>query len=194
MEKKVLWGLAILLCLIFVLRPLPTSDLIVRVYFEDITGDCCVLYYITEDRSEFSDEQKVVSEIDPVQKKVEFRLDGSFEGHITNLRLDFPHLNEQLICVKSITVSSAGVVRKDYNPCNFFMDENIESSHEASVTLVYPRNRAYISAGSDDPYIVLSPALVKQIGSYYSHRTFSRVALCLFLFGAYMISKRKIFI
>ena len=93
--------------------------------------------------------------------QVSFLLDGSLEGHLTGLRLDFPH-SEQLIGIKTVTVSSAGVIQKEYNPCHFFAPENITLNHNADVTLVLPRNRVYVSAGADDPFLILSDALPNQ--------------------------------
>ncbi len=193
MKKFLIWGLAILLSLIFIFLPFPASDLIIRVYFDEIAGDSCVLYYTTNENHSFSEEQSVSSDIDYAQKKVEFRLNGNLEGHLANLRLDFPHLTEQLICIKSVTLSSAGVIHKEYNPCSFFAEENIASTQETSITLVHPRNRAYLSTGSNDPYILLAPGLIRQIEDSYSHQTISRLALCLFLFGSYVFARKRLF-
>lgn len=191
--KKLMWVFAILLSFIFIMIPFPASDLIIRIYFDDIEGDYCALYYATDEQNYLSEEQCVSSKIDYVQNKVEFRLDGDLEGHLTNLRLDFPHLTEQLICVKSITISSAGVIQREYDPCSFFADANIALSHETSVTLVHPRNRVYLSIGPDDPYIMLSTTFIRQIEECYSHQTISRFALCLFLFGVYAFARKKLF-
>lgn len=191
--KKLMWGLAILLLFIFVLLPFPASDLIIRIYFNEIEGDSCVLYYATDEQNYLSEEQCVPSVIDYTQNRVEFRLDSSLEGHLTSLRLDFPHLTEQLICVRSITISSAGVIQREYNPCVFFAEENIAFSHETDVTLVHPRNWAYLSIGPDDPYLMLSDILIRQIEDCYSHQTVSRFALCLFLVGVCVFARKKLF-
>lgn len=193
MKKFLIWGFATLLSLIFIFLPFPASDLIIRIYFDEIAGDFCVLYYTTDENPSFSEAQSVSSDIDYAQKKVEFRLNGNLEGHLDNLRLDFPHLTEQLICIKSITLSSAGIIHKEYTPCSFFAEENIASTHETSIALVHPRNRAYLSAGSDDPYILLAPGLIRQIEDCYSHQTISRLTLCLFLFGAYFFARKRLF-
>lgn len=194
MKKFLIWGSAILLSLLFVFLPSSASDLIIRVYFDEIAGNSCALYYTTDEDPAFSDAQCIVADIDYAQKKVEFRLKGDLEGHLDSLRLDFPHLTEQLVCVKNITLSSAGVIQKQYDPCHFFAGENIASAHEVSVTYIYPRNRAYLSAGADDPYIVLSPEFTRQIGNHYSHQIISRLTLCLFLFGTYLLARKKLFV
>lgn len=193
LKKKLIWGFVILLSCIFIFIPFPASDLIIRVYFDDIEGDYCALYYTTDTQSNWSEEQCVSSKIDYAQKSVAFRLDGSLEGHLTSLRLDFPHSDEQLICIKTITVSSAGVIQKEYNPCSFFADENITSIHEASINLVRPKGRTYLSVTPDDPYVVFSTTLTRQIEACYSHQVLSRLALCLFLLGIYAFDRKKIF-
>lgn len=194
MKKKLIGGFALLLALLFILMPLPASDLIIRIYFDDITGHSCALYYSTDAEKNLLPEQYITSEIDYAQMRVEFRLDGSLENQLTSLRLDWPHLTEQLICVKNISISSGGVIRKEYNPCYFFADGNISSSHETYVTLVHPRNRAYLMTGTDDPYQILSDTLVDEIKGYYNHRILSRICLCLFIAGCWFFGKKKLFI
>lgn len=193
MKKKIIMGGVFLLALLFVLMPLPASDLIIRVYFDDIAGDFCSLYYSTDENKSFSAEQCILSEIDYTQNSVEFRLDGALEKELTALRLDWPQSVEQLICVKDISISSGGVIQKQYNPCCFFADENIAFAHETSVTTVLPRNRAYLLIGADDPYQILSDISVEEIKSCYSHRIISRICLCLFIVGCFFFAGKKLF-
>lgn len=193
LKKCILPALCLLLALAFILAPLPASDLILRIYFDDITGDSCVLYYSADAEKSLSPDRCLTSPIDGGKKSVEFRLDGSLENRLTALRLDWPHLTEQLICVKSITLSSGGVIRKEYNPCYFFAEGNIASSHETTASLVWPRDRAYLLTGADDPYQLLSDELTKEIGSFYSHRTLSRICLCLFLAGCCFFARKRLF-
>lgn len=193
MNKKIIcYCVALLAACAFVLIPLPATDLIIRVYFTDIVGSDCSLYYTTDFDGSFSENQRIISNIDYDNMSVEFRLDGSLENHITNLRLDFP-VEEQLIGIKDITASSAGIIRKSYNPCDFFADENIAFTNDASVTLVHPRNRAYISTGNVDPFIGLSAPLIKQLQRHYSHLMLSRFFICAFIGSCYALSRKKLF-
>lgn len=193
MNKKLV-GLcfAVILAIAFILVPLPASDLIIRVYFDNIADGTYALYYTTDSQDTFSEDRCIVSEIDSAQNRVEFRLDGSLEGHLTNLRLDFPQA-EQLICVRNITASSSGIIRRSYNPCSFFADENIAFSHETSVSPVYSRRIAYLSTGSNDPYIGLSASLIGQLQNCYGHRTRSRLLLCLMIAGSCLLARKKLF-
>lgn len=193
MKKKVILGAALLMAMVFVLVPFPASDLIIRIYFDDIQGDACCLYYSIDLEKGFSGEGYVSCEIDLDQKMVEYRIDGSVEDKLTALRLDWPNSLEQVICVKSITVSSGGVVKKEFNPCVFFADENIAFAHETSVTLVHPRNRAYLSCGADDPYQVLSDSMTEEIRDSFSHRRLSRLCLCIFLAASLFLAKKNLF-
>ena len=191
-KKLVCHCFAILFALVFILLPLPASDLIIRIYFTEISGDSCSLYYTTDTDGAFSENQVITSAINYNDMSVEFRLDGSLENHITNLRLDFPQ-EEQLIGIKNITASSAGIIRKSYNPCEFFAEENIAFSNESSVTLVHPRNQVYILTGSTDPFIGLSASLINRLQHHFSHRMLSRFLICVFIGTCYVLSGKRLF-
>lgn len=141
----------VLLTTLFVFWPLSPGDLHIRLYFEEITGDKCALYYTTDLDGGYSEDRCIVSPIEG-GKQVDFRLDASLAGHIQNLRIDWPNQN-QLLCVKSVTVSSAGVVQKEFNPCDFF--SNIVSQNDiADQSIVRIRKRAYILTEANDPYMI----------------------------------------
>ena len=184
--------IVMLIALIYIFFPHPASDLYLRITFEELEGDTCYLYYATDTDSSFSEDKCIASKVDPDTMQASFRLDGSLVGHLTGLRLDFPHI-EQLVGIKTVTVSSAGVIKKEFNPCYLFTPENIQLNHNADITLVLPRNRAYISAGADDPFLILSDALTAQIDGYYSHQTLSRLLLCVFIAGCFFCARRRIF-
>lgn len=192
MKKYLLWFSAVIIVLIFIFLPLPASDLILRIYFDEIEGDSCALYYTTDTQGAFCEEQCAHAQIDYEKKMVAFRLDGSLAGHLTGLRLDFPQ-TEQLLCIKSVTASSAGVIQKEYNPCSFFAESNIAFSNDISVTLVNLRNRAYLSTGSNDPYICLSATPTEQLQGCFSYLRLSRFFLCLFVAGSILFARKKLF-
>lgn len=181
----------LILSLILIFKPHSASAMIIRVYFTEISGNSCALYYTTDLQNSFSETQCVVSNIDYDQKMVEFRLDSSLAGHLTGLRLDLPSSAEQLLCVKNISISSGGVIQREYNPCDFFAEENLLLEHEVHLDLVRPRNCAYLLTGADDPYVVFSSSLVDQIEGCFSHRIWSHILLCLFVVGCYFSATRK---
>lgn len=193
MKKRIILGVVLLAAIAFVLMPFPASDLIIRIYFDDIQGEVCGLYYSTDLGRGFSEREYISCDIDYDRKMVEYRLDGSTEGKLTALRLDWPNLLEQVICVKSITVSSGGVIRKEFNPCSFFAEESVALAHETSVTLVHPKNRAYLSCGTDDPYQILSDNMTAEIRGCFSHRRLSRLCLCVFLAASLFFAKKNLF-
>lgn len=191
MKKYLPLLLILILSLIFIFKPHSASAMIIRVYFTEISGNSCALYYTTDIQNSFSETQCIVSDIDYDQKMVEFRLDSSLAGHLTGLRLDLPDSAEQLLCVKNISVSSGGVIQKEFNPCDFFSEENLLLDHNVHLDLVRPRSCAYLLTGADDPYVVFSSPLVDQIEDCYSYRTWSRVLICLFAAGCYFSATRK---
>lgn len=193
MKKKLLYLIPLVIMILFILIPSRTSNLYLRIYFDDITGKFCTLYYSTDTVNVFCLEQHQSSDIDYDRMMVEFCLDPSLAGHITGLRLDFPNA-EQLLCVNNITVSGGGVIRRQYNPCDFFGDDSIALSHNvASISLVPSRARAYISTSPEETYIILSDELCRQITSGYSHYRLTKAAVCAFLLVCFFLARKKIF-
>lgn len=193
MKKKIICLFSFFLVAVFVLLPAPAASLNLRFHFSEMTGDSCSLYYTTDTSNTFNGEQQYLSEIDYEKNLVEFRLDPSLDGHITGLRLDFPS-EEQLLSIDNITVSSAGVIKRRYNPCDFFAAENIVGTHgTGEPSLVATRSLAYFSTTSDDPYVILSENLCRQITACYSHYRLTRLSICVFLLACFILGKKKIF-
>lgn len=194
MRKKIFYiVLVLLLMFVFIMLPLPASDLRIRIYFDDAEGGSMCLYYTTDIANEFTNTQSISHDIDHDAEHVEFTLPSSLEDHITGLRLDFPNI-EQFLCVRSITVSSAGTVKRQFNPCDFFSEAGILYSNNINgLSLATAQARAYILTSSDDPYIVLSPDLCRQITDCYSHFRLTRLGICIFILGCFFFAKRNIF-
>lgn len=178
---------------VFVMIPSRASSLRIRIHFDAVEGDFCSLYYSTDTSPGFSQKQAVVSVIDPQTLQAEFTLDPSCENHITGLRLDFPEA-EQLLCIKSITVSSAGVVKRQYNPCDFFTADNlVYTSDITTISLAAAQARAYLYTLESDPYVILSDELCLQIVKCYSHFRLTKLAVCLFILGCCFLARKNIF-
>lgn len=193
MKKKILFVCIIFLFMaVFVLVPAPTSKLNIRIYFDEIQGDSCALYYAV-DSDGFTQDQCVSSAIDYDRKMVEFVLEPSLEGRVTGLRLDFPDI-PQLLCIKTITISNAGVIKREYDPCDFFAQENIVYSNDIdAISRVAVRARTYIKTLPDDPYMVLSGELCQQLMGCYSHFKLTKLAVCVFILATFILAKKKIF-
>lgn len=194
MKKQLLYLIPVfVLMTAFILLPSRTSSLYLRIYFEEIAGDHCTLYYSTDAMDVFCLGQHQTSEIDYDRKMVEFNLDPSLDGHITGLRLDFPNI-EQLLCIDSVTVSSGGVIKHQYSPCDFFADENIASLHNISgISSVPSRARVYIATSPEESYLIFSDALCRQITDSYSHYRLTKAAFCVFLLACFLLARKKIF-
>lgn len=194
MRKKILYiVLVLLLMFVFIMFPLPASDLRIRIHFDAIEGDSLVLYYTTDSANEFSGAQSISKGIDYDAKQVTFTLDSSLENHITGLRLDFPN-EEQLLCISNITVSSAGTIKRQFNPCNFFSESNILYSNDIKeMSLATAQARTYLLTSSNDPYIILSPDLCRQITNCYSHFRLTRLGICIFILGCCFFAHKKVF-
>ncbi len=95
--------------------------------------------------------------------------------------------------MKTITVSSAGVIQKEFDPRDFFADSNISGTNNLEIIVVSTLHKAYLSAQSDDPYLIISDDLVSQVDACYSDQRVFRLLVCVFLAGFVILSRRKIF-
>ena len=195
MKKKWLLILILLGTIIFLLIPLPASDLILRITLAEsypIEPHNFFLYY-SMDGQAWSDEQKILGSLDEDRGIVSFQVDSSLEGHLTGLRIDFPD-QQQVVGVKNITVSSAGFPKKQYNPCVFFDVANRKAQNGLyAVDLVPTRARAYIGTTQEDPYVVLSDVLTQQIAGLFSHYRMTRFFICLFVSTCCLSYQKKLF-
>ena len=195
MKKK--WPLILILfgTIIFLLIPLPASNLILRVTWSEsdpIEPYDFFLYYETDEQA-WSDEQKILGSVNEEHGFVSFKLDSSLEGHLTGLRIDFPD-QQQVVSVKSITVSSAGFPKKQYNPCAFFDEVNRKAQNGLyAIDLLTFKARAYIGTTPQDPYLVLSDELTHQITGLFSHYRITRFFICLFAVACCLSYHKKLF-
>ncbi|MCD7863177.1 MAG: hypothetical protein LUG61_06620 [Lachnospiraceae bacterium] len=192
MNKKMLYIPALILIAAYVFFPRPASDLVIRLTFEEVSGDSCELFYMVDSDVNFSSDQKVSAQIDYDSMQAEFWLDGSVAGHLTGIRIDLPH-ETQVAVVKTITVSSAGVIQKEFDPRDFFADSNISGTNNLEIIVVSTLHKTYLSAQSDDPYLIISDELVSQVDACYSDQRAFRLLVCVFLAGFVILSRRKIF-
>lgn len=192
MKKNLPYILIILLLAAGLFFPFSPGNLHIRLQFKDFTGDHCALYYTTDTSADFSETPPVVSDIDE-RNQVDFCLDSSLAGHITGLRLDFPE-TEQLLCINNVSVSSAGIIQKEYDPCYFFDSSNISFTNDiSSINLIKSKKRAVIATAGQDPYLLLSPELTTQLQSHFSSCKFMILPVCLFFLCCVLSYKKKLF-
>mgnify|MGYP006916068486 CR=1 FL=1 len=196
MRKKIPFFIIFFAMIIFFLIPFHSSDIYLRFYLDDpeaIQPYDFYLYYATES-SDFNPDQMIKASYDETRGIITFRLDSSLEGHITGLRMDFPS-ERQLVIIKDITVSSAGIVKKEYNPCFFFADGNIVFRNGIyAVDLITAKSSTVIGTTPDDPFLVFSDDLNRRIISRFSHYYLTKFLICLFVAGCcYFYVKRKIY-
>ena len=192
MKKKWHLILFLLAAIILLLIPLPASDLILRITLTECYTDGFFLYYTTDGQA-WSEDQKIPGSLDAERGIVSFQVDSSLEGQLTGLRIDFPN-QQQVVCVKNITVSSAGFPKKQYNPCVFFDVANRKAQNGLyAVDLVPTRARAYLGTTQEDPYVILSDVLTQQITRLFSHYRMTRFFICLFVSACCLSCQKKLF-
>ena len=195
MKKR--WPLILIFLgmIIFLLIPLPASDLILRITwgeYNPIEPHDFFLYYSTDGQS-WSEEQKITGSLDEERSVVSFQVDSSLKGRIAGLRIDFP-CQQQVVEIKDITVSSAGFPKKQYNPCTFFAAANQKAQNGLyAVDLAFAGACAYIGTTPEDPYIILSDALTQQIAGLFSHYRMTRLFICLFVLMCCLSYQKKLF-
>ncbi len=181
-----------IIAILFIAIPFPTADILIRIDFNDIASDSCVLYYSVGTPFSYSDEHCIKSSVDPEYNQVTFRLDGSLANQITDIRLDFVN-KEDLICINDVSVSSAGVIHKEYHPCKFFASDNIAMTNNVAVSAANSMDLAYISTTDNDPYIIFSNELTRDIMSRASSYRLTRALICVFVGVAIILMKKKLF-
>ncbi|MBR1440474.1 MAG: hypothetical protein IJ589_04540, partial [Lachnospiraceae bacterium] len=148
-------ALPILLAILFCFLPTRTGDVILRLHFwevnESVQKDGCVLFYTTKDNDTFTAENCAFGYLNETEHRVEFRLDSSLKGRITGIRIDLPAA-EQTLVVDDVSVLSGGVVKKNYNPVDFFADEMIKAQNDiAAIERIDFQSRAYLVTTGADP-------------------------------------------
>ncbi len=192
--KKIKIVVIFLAAILFIMIPLPADKLYLRLHFMDAIGGDCELFYATA-AADFNPEQYQRASIvsDENGSRVTFCLDGSLKDEITRLRIDFP-AGDEMHSVSNITVSSAGIVQKQFIPSNFFAGDNVSMKNDISdISLATAQNRAYVVTAGEDPFVVLSEGITDQILSGYSQYRLTRLAICLFLGGCYLMYRKKFF-
>ena len=191
----------VLSAIIFILFPYPNADLYLRIHFlnpdvasnDKIPSGTCALYYTSDIPNAFSQEHVIQSEIDTELNCVTFILDSSLANKLNGLRIDFPS-SGNLLCINNVTLSSAGIIQKQFNPCHFFAKENlIQKNDIPAMSLATARNHVYVQTGILDPYVILSDSLVSQINKGYSSYRLTRLGICIFIFAVYFMAKKNIF-
>lgn len=185
----------LLIMLLFLSIPIPASDLVIRITLgnpDGVDARHFYLYYSTEE-SGFSQDQLVQATYDEKNGTISFPLDASLEGRITSLRLDFP-TTEQSILLRSISVSSAGLIQKQYNPCVFLSPANLEAINDIkAIDLIPSRANAYVSTFETDPYLVLNNPFSQEVTGHFSHYFITRILICLFFAVCIYSAQKKFF-
>ena len=196
MKKGIPYFILLGIILLIMLFPYRTSDLYIRIEFNpdsvEITEEPFYLYYEL-DGEDFKGDAYLESKNNPEKSEVVFRIPSEYKNHLSGIRIDFPPRN-MLYEVKSVSVLSAGMVKKRFLPNKFFADANVVAKNDINeIDLVPSRLRAYISTGSADPYIVLGQELTSKIEGCYSVYMLTRILLCAFACLCFFSLKKGMF-
>lgn len=193
MKQKITKIVLAILLLLFIAVPLPASGVKLRMTFTEPLEDPVKLYYATNDNPTFSEEQSLVAEYNEAQKRATFSLDSNLVKSINCLRFDLPE-KELVISIKDVSVSSAGLIKRHFNPCDFFADDNIDFENDFIERSTSPAlGMASFHTGEKDPYVVFSNPLLNQILKQKSRYYGTRILIVLFLLGCHAFHKNHLF-
>lgn len=179
--------LTCILMLVLIIMPFPTSGLTIRLYFDTFQGDSLVMYYTTDENPNMGMEQIIVGTVDAENKLAVFKLSPELADHIDLIRFDFPE-TEQTLSIRNISVSSAGVIQHNYNPCDFFSESNITDMNDIpQISLIEQKETAYIRTNESDPYILFHDGLVRDMLQYRSSYRLTRLAACILVVFGYVL-------
>lgn len=193
MKKKLPFLLLIVLTISVFLIPMPNPDIKLRFYFDNMEGDFFRLYYTTNYSSQMDEEKVLQAEYDPELRMATFSLSPELVSEVSSLRLDFPPIS-QLIGIRDVSVSSAGMVTHRFNPSRFFAEENLIATNCISKMNVAPaKAKAYFQLDGNTPYIVFSNPLLNKILFFRSRYIFPRLLFCLLVWVGFLLTKRNLY-
>ena len=198
MKKFLPYIILAVVCIGIIIFPVKTADEIFRIEFTGnengvLEGTDCTLYYSTLSPDAFNDDQSISCPVDNEKYYVEFRLDGKLNNNIKGLRIDFP-AEDQLFSVGGVFVKSAGVLKKRYDPCVFFSEENLKQANDIQgISPIRDGKVVYIRTGNEDPYIVFSDALVDDVSGHFSHYIITKLLICAVIIVCFFSYKKDIF-
>lgn len=193
MKKKAALILICILMILFIMMPFPASGLTVRLYFDNFEGEDLVVYYTTDENPNMGSDQILTAAYDAQDKLAAIRISPGLADHITHLRLDFPDA-AQILSVKNVSVSSAGIIRHSYSPCSFFSESSILSLNDIpQINLIWSKGIAYIQTDATDPYIEFDDALLRDMLQYRSSYRLTRAALCILAVLGYISFRTRLF-
>ncbi len=183
-------ALAIGAAIIFVIYPFMCTDLHMKIYLgEDSAFTQCNLYYTTVDSPDFGDD-KLIFGVE-TEEYIDVIIPREYCGKLAMLRLDFTHA-ENLISINRIELCSGGFIQKSFDGAEFFQDSNVmHTNHISSVQNILLGT--YIKTEGNDPFIIFQQSVVDVYNHAFSHYTVTKLFICLFVAGAVLLAKTKLF-
>lgn len=194
MKKILTYLLPLVVAGLFILYPLNPSPMKIRFYFDDYNGEDCLLYYATATSPQLEEGKCLKADYNAETGVATFTLDSHIVKGLTTLRLDFPPTS-QLFSIYDISVSSAGVVKNRFHPCDFFAEENVAVVNDIDgMSYATALAKVFFQTGVSDPYVLFSGNLMHSILRCNSQYRLSRLLVCLLIFAGFLIWKKKLFV
>ncbi len=189
MSSRIKTIILIAVIAVILLVPLPADDEFLRFHIREGACEGYGLYYATREKPVPGDDTFIRGEYDEKTGDVVFDIDGSLEGDITVLRLDFP-ADSELVLIDSVSVRSAGITRKRWSVTDLFEDGDLALINDAGVHIIASKETSYISSKGVDPFVVFNEETTKELTGCFSHKIITKICIAtLILLGVFFYRK-----
>ena len=166
--------------LAIILIPLPADDLYLRFHIREGGTDGYRIYYATQANPNFSDAQYVDSSYDERTGNITFKLDASYEGSITGIRLDYPP-KDDMVVIDGVSVNSGGIVKKRISLPDLFYPENYLMVNGMNLDTIAERETVCAQTTSNDPFVVFGQEGVNILSTGFSHKFSTKICIALLI-------------
>ncbi len=176
---------AVLLLLIaWIVVPLTTAKLHMKIYFESGEGEC-LLYYATTEHPVIDGQNYATAMIK--DGCADFVLEPSLHKILSDVRFDLPTIGQEYV-VSRVELTSGGLVQKSYGAQDFLQPAAIVATND--ITAMDPVGQNLLVQTGADPYIVFSTDRVAELRDAFSHYTMTKFCVAAFAVLMYLFAKK----
>lgn len=194
MNKKkiftyIIAGIVLLVMAVFIILPLQTAKLHIKVYFEETSGHQCNIYYETTSDPGFSEEKTVFAPIE--NGMADLVVDATLADTLSGLRFDFPAEEDRAV-VTRVELTSGGFIQKSYDGTEFFAPATFLMTQGISAIDPLEGYKAVVVTTSD-PAVVFGEGRLAEVRDSFSHYTVTKAVACIFILLTCVFARKKLF-
>lgn len=186
-KKHIILNLIVVVLLAgFVLIPFRTSDLAIRVTYENAPEGKTELFYSVKSDPGIKGDLKVTSEVENDVSVL--TLDHSLRQELSELRLDIPQSTE-LVNIKTIELVSGGFTVKSYKGYELLASAHVSGTNDIISVDPY-LNNALIGTGAD-PFFVFDSSFTEIVNQSFSRYYVSKLIFALLIASGCIFTQKK---